>query len=453
MDRIQRYAPDTNFFLQAKTAEQLPWQDLTDAVRVELFLLDEVMGELDRHKANGNTRPARRARDVFAKLDPLIDDELEELVVKESGPQVVWRLAPFLDSGRTKPTVLDLSTADGRIVEQAVALQQMLGDLAFLSNDRLPRRMAKAVGLSHQKIPDSWLLDPETDDRDKEIAKLKDELRTWSKRSPQLEVQLVSKGEVIERVEGSICRYRPLSEEFLDDAMQVIEQRHPEESAGVPGQVTVTRAAAIEKYQQERSEWWNKTKEHLKRQTARLNLYHGSVDLTLAVSNSGSAPAEGLSVRAWVEGSMMLVNDVLKNELYTSSPRLVLPRPPKMERFSMLRQPTFPEHLSRMHDLIRMPPEARDLQGFYWDYKDKDHLMCKAAEGTCEDFRHQIRRVELPVILCLPQNEDEPRGCLHVRWSARNLPKAIEKKYPIRLAINWQDSDEVVGRLLIDSTL
>jgi hypothetical protein len=345
---------------------------------------------------------------------------------------------------------LDLSTADGRIVEQAVALQQMLGDLAFLSNDRLPRRMAKAVGLSCQKIPDSWLLDPETDERDKEIAKLKDELRTWSKRSPQLEVQLASNEGLIERIEGSICRYRPLSNEFIDDAMQIIEHRHSEERVTVPGQVTVTRAGAIDKYQEERREWLAKVKDRLERLPVKLNLDNGLVDLTLTISNSGGAPAEGLSVLVWVEGAMMLVNDVVRDKHFPLGLNFVVPNPPKLERLtspSMLRQSDLTEHLRGMHDLI--PPIPRDPKTFYWDYEEKDGLWCKSVEGTCQDFRHHVHEMELPVILCLPQDESEPRGCLHIRWSARNLPKAIEKRYPIRLTVDWKDSDEVVGPLVI----
>lgn len=457
MAHIQRYAPDTNFFFHAKSPEQLPWRELTDADEVELVVLDEVMRELDRHKANGNSRSARRAREVFAKLDPLIDDEVEEILVRECGPRVVWRLAPFLDPGRTKPGVLDLSTSDGRIVEEAFALHQMIGNLAFLSNDRLPRRMAKAVGLTSLKIADDWLLEPETDNRDKEIAKLKEELKTWERRSPQIDIQLVKDEKAIERIEGSVWRHGPLSDQFIGEALQSIQLRYPEESSAIPGQITVTSERAIAAYQLARREWLARVRDYLERQPARLNFDKGLLELTLAISNSGGAPAEGLSIEVWVEGAMMLVNDAVRAKFFTSGPRISLPKPPKFERlsaFDMPRQPNFSDSLSRMHDMIKMPSAARDSQGFYWDYENRDGLMCKSAEGTCEDFRHQVRDVELPIILCLPQDEhEEPNGCLHVRWSARNLPKAIEKKYPIRLTFDWLDSEDVIGRLLIEDSL
>ncbi len=456
MDHIQRYAPDTNFFFQAKSPDQLPWQDLTDAGKIELIVLDEVMGELDRHKSNGNSRTARRAREAFTKLDPLIDEELEEVVVRESGPRVVWCLAPFLDPNRSKPDVLDLSTADAKIVEQAFAVQQMFGNLAFLSNDRLPRRMAKAVGLVSQKLPDAWLLDPEADERDKEIAKLKEELKAWSKRSPQIDVVLIRDEEIVNRIDGTVLRYRPLSDEFVANGLQTIRLRYPEENTGIPDQITLVSRVAVAKYQKARGEWLSEVKSYIERQPDKFNFDKGLVELTLSVKNSGGAPAEGLSIKVWVEGPMMLVNDRVRDKYFAPGPRSSLPTPPKLERFSafeMLRQPTFPDHLSRVHDLIQMPPRARDPDGFYWDY-EKDDLCCKSVEGTCQDFRHQVHEVEVPIILFFPKDaEKKPRGCLHVLWSARNLPEPIEKKYPISLDFDWHDPEDEVGSLLIDGKL
>src|SRR5690606_31289752 len=108
----------------------------------------------------------RRAKAAFKTLDPLIDDDEQEVVVRKTGPRVVWRLAPDLPGDRAWPTQLDPSSADGRIVEQALAVRQLVGDLALLTHDRLPRRLAKTVGLDRQRVPDEWLLPPEPDERD-----------------------------------------------------------------------------------------------------------------------------------------------------------------------------------------------------------------------------------------------------------------------------------------------
>ncbi|KAB7779816.1 hypothetical protein CEK66_05910 [Xanthomonas sp. LMG 12460] len=450
MDSIQRFALDTNFFLQVKAAELLPWDELTNAAKVELFLLDEVMGELDHHKSNGNNRAARRARGVFEKLDPLIDGEVDELVVRESGPRVVWLLAPFFDPERAKPASLDLSSADGRIVEQAFALHQECGSVVFLTHDRLPRRMAKSVGLPFKKIPESWLLAPENDERDKEIAKLKDELKVWSNRFPQVEVQLFRDEKQVDRISGSIRQYRPLCDDFIDTAAEIIESRFPEESAGVPGQVTVTRQSDLLAYQQARREWCKSVRERIEKLPARLNLDQGLFELTLSVNNVGGAPAEGLTLEVLVEGPMMLVNDKLKEKWFPPGIRFTPPQPPILERYSgfeRFSRPSLPE-VADLHRHFNPHPVPRDPERFYWDYAE-DAILCKSAEGSCVDFRHQARAVNLPIILFLPQGEGEPRGCLLIRWSARNIPRALEKKFSINLAIDWKDSEDDVSKLVI----
>lgn len=450
MDSIQRYALDTNFFLQVKAAETLPWGELTKATRVELYLLDEVMGELDRHKSNGNSRAARRARGIFGKLDPLIDGDIDELVVKEGVLQVIWRLAPFFDPNRVKPAGLDLSTADGRIVEQAFALQQFHGSVVFLTHDRLPRRIAKSIGLPCEKIPESWLLEPEKDERDKEISKLKDDLKVLNSRFPQVEVQLFRDDKAIDCIEGLLCRYHALSEVFLDDATDAIENRFPEESFGIPGQVTVTRHSDLLAYQQARQEWRDGVREKIAKLPARLNFDQGLLELKLTVSNTGGAPADGLTLEVRLEGAMMLVDHKKKEKWLSSEVRFAPPAPPKLERYSgsewYMRQ-SLPD-LNGLHRHFQTPPSPRDPQRFYWDY-DEDAILCKSVKGSCGDFRHQMREVEFPIILCLPQGEIEPKGCLHIRWSARNMPKVVEKKYSIKLSIDWYDSEDAVHRLVI----
>lgn len=60
----RRYAPDTNFFLQFKPAEELSWGDLTgeQVDEVELIVLLEVAQELDGHKSSATGRRSKRVR-------------------------------------------------------------------------------------------------------------------------------------------------------------------------------------------------------------------------------------------------------------------------------------------------------------------------------------------------------------------------------------------------------
>lgn len=212
---MQRYAPDTNFFLQFKLPEELPWAELTNADDIELIVLAEVLGELDKHKNGGNERRAARSRSTLQRLRPLIVTDQETIELRKQGPRVVYRLAPDLPVERAKPATLDISTADGRIVEEALACKAVMGDLALLTHDSLPMLTARRHGLPIAPLPETWRLPPERDAKDKEIAGLKAELAAWTARAPDIAVQMGGADESVECIEGNLTRYAPLSRQFF----------------------------------------------------------------------------------------------------------------------------------------------------------------------------------------------------------------------------------------------
>lgn len=454
---VKRYAPDTNFFLQAKAAAELPWAELTDAALIELIVLHPVLAELESHKSKGNSRAARRSRAVLTKLDPLIDDDADEVVERKEKPRVVFRLAPPLDAKRQKPDLLDLDTPDGRIVEQALAVRELLeGELTFLTQDRVPRITARTVGLPAQKVPDSWLRPPELDERDKKIAQLEAELRELSSRDPRIELELTAGEGAIDQVAGSLVRYRVLPKPFVDRAMAAIDRRYPPETGHVMGSVTVTHEIDLKQYQIKRDRWWEQIRNDLERHAAYLTFQDGLLPLTLTVDNIGSAPAEGFQVDVWVEGNMKLI-DVRKHREYFSQSDRSLPKPPAIEH-------TFgigvagrslaidaQDYMTRMYNPLQHIRPVRDLDGFYIDYDD-DELVASGLKGSCGEFRHQLGGFEIPLLLTLPwDTDDEPRGCLKVRYSANNMPKPIEQVVPIKLELEWRDAEDSARKMLMDS--
>lgn len=455
---LQRYAPDTNFFLQFKSPQELPWGEITEAATIELVVLDEVLRELDSHKSSNNKRRSRRAREAFNTLDSLIDDDEVEVVVRDAKPRVIWRLAPLLPGNRDKPSELDLDTPDGRIVEQALAVREVLGgELALLTHDRLPRRLAKTVGLGAQRLPDTdtWLLPPETDERDQENARLKAELKALANRHPQIELTVLDEGESVERIEGPLLRYAPLSDEFIAQAMLTVEQRHPEQSTLYPGEVTITRHADVVSYQRKRREWLDDVKDRLERHPSHLMFRHGLHDIDLVLRNVGSVPAEGLTVEVLAEGTIRLMNPRKHEELFSGPFTFGLPDPPKLEsRMELLSRSVLgdPGTIGRLHnfDHLLPPAPARDPRRFYWDYDDEG-FVSTGVTGSCGDFRHQVHEARLPLKLFVPwEVEGEPEGCLRVRYSAKNLPKPIEKVFPIRLHFEWEDSEAAIEQLLLN---
>jgi len=451
MPKVTRFAPDTNYFLHARHAKELPWLEISNADQIEIIVLGEVLAELDRHKSGGNSRRSRRAREAFQLIDPLIDDDAEEVEVRSDPPRVVWKLAPTLDASRVRPSVLDLSTPDGRIVEQAFAVKELLGgDLALFTHDRLPRLLAKSIGLSCQRIPEHWLLPPEADEKDKENAKLREQLRALSSRAPEIKVDLLDGEDPITRIAATMPRYEPLPVDVLDDAVAIVLSRNPVEQINIPGQISVVTDYARIKYTGERSKWETEVRRYLERQPARLNLMESVCSYTLRIRNTGFAPAEAVEVDVWVEGALRIVNHQ-KNELVSRLKFFKLPSAPQLERssaydpFSYLRSP---QNFANV--IPKMPPLAREPSRFYWDYEDE--LFCEGLAGSCQDFRHQVAEVDLPVVLTQPEAvSGAPTGCLRIRCSARNLPTALEWSFPIRLEYEFQDSEDAVRDLLLNT--
>ncbi len=86
--------------------------------------------------------------------------------------------------------MLDLSKADNRHIEEVLAFQSANDGqpTVILTHDTCPMLTARRVGLECVAVPDSWLLDPEKDDRQTENEELKRQLKELQNQYPQLSV-------------------------------------------------------------------------------------------------------------------------------------------------------------------------------------------------------------------------------------------------------------------------
>lgn len=448
---MQRYAPDTNFFLQFKPPEEVPWAELTDANDIELIVLAEVLGELDKHKNGGNTRRATRSRNTLQRLRPLIVTGQETIEVRKQGPRVVYRLAPDLPAERTKPTTLDTSTADGKIIEEALACKATMGDLALLTHDSLPMLTARRHGLPVAPLPDTWRLPPERDAKDKEIASLKEELAAWTARAPKIDVQMQVHGEYVDRIEGNLTRYAPLSQQFLEKAMQAVEVRHPDETVRIPGRLAISREADRERYEHERAEWVAKVRDHLGRYPNTLNRGDSVFALMLTLQNLGLASAESLVVEVFAEGNIRLVRPDDMTQ-FLERQKFGLPQPPRMRSLMDLADPLGIRISTPNLAQVRSVDTRRDTppRDFYWQF-DSPGVLSQCLEGACTDFRHQFHKEETELVLSVPMAfTDEPVGCIRIRYSAKNLVQPVEAVWPVRLVYDWRDTEAKTIRFLKD---
>src|SRR5258708_16366660 len=112
---------DSNFFLQCKDRRALPWRDLFESQKVLLLIPRATQEEIDRIKHDGNSRRAKRARKTSTFFREMIESPYLKSVIRDSAPRVEMSFAPILKRGRAAPPTLDLTRADDRIVDDALA--------------------------------------------------------------------------------------------------------------------------------------------------------------------------------------------------------------------------------------------------------------------------------------------------------------------------------------------
>lgn len=448
---VQRYAPDTNFFLQFKKPQELRWGEITAADSIELVVLTEVLDELDNHKNGGNERRARRARDTLRDLRPLILEGQGEVLIRDAKPRVVYRLAPLLPSGRAKPEQLDMDKADARIVEEALACGAGYeGGLALLTHDAYPLRLAAAVGLARQALPDEWRLPPEPDAKDKKLRDLEQALEKWERRSPAIHIELRSGGAAVHEITRAIGRYSEPPDELLDRLLDRIVFVHPEQSTSVAGSITVYRQSEIEGYQRRRREWLQSLRDRMVLHAKLAGFRKGIVPIELELTNTGGATAEQLAVELQAEGDVALVRMKTLND-FEDKQLSDWADPPPLKTLAeiAITEPTFDFTGPTV-------PSMRGLHGmqgvhgrdFYWEF-DEPEIQSKRLTGACGDFRHGIHREVVAFGIVAPWNGNATgKGRLVLSYSAKNLPEPVKISWPIDLQQNEADVGEELERLV-----
>lgn len=220
---------DTNVLIQCKTLDQLPWQKVRpDVAEFSLLLTRVVTGQLDKLKTDVNRRREERARKAGKLIDRLLESTAGEIVISENGPRVVLRIAERAKIVWGNYPELDREHSDDRMVAEAMALRKSGREMILVSQDAGPRISAKQEGLAAFKVPDDWLLPPQSDGRDKEIQKLRAELELLREQGPLLEVQLATAdGDPLGEIELSPDVVPGFTDAALDALVAETQVRYP----------------------------------------------------------------------------------------------------------------------------------------------------------------------------------------------------------------------------------
>jgi len=435
------FVPDTNFFLQCRDPSELPWTEVTDSPSICVLVVEEVLGELDRLKGDGNARRAKRARKYCSLLRPLVMGPQSEVVLREANPRVTIAFAPLLEETINAPK------ADQRIVLEALASAvHITGGVELLSADSGPIRFAAKKGLPCTAIPEGWLLEPEANEEEK---RLKAELEVLRQTLPEIELEV--DGAV--PIEWNVVYYPPLSDKFVDGLVERIvaskpRKERPQKGRDVAESMLVVLIPESDwiSYEREYFAWQGKLRECLALIPGMYNLIGVGGELRLLVSNTGYVPADNLEVAIEACGNIKLIEP---GGDFAQLEHLKLPQPPKEPRFASFRAPV---GAGGYHSNYSVPPIAgfRDRSRFYWDY-DGGGLGDKAT-GECAEFRHQAGATTLPVQFTWGTPQAPSFGAsIKVVVSASNLRRPVENKgISVRAAVTLGDSEALANRLVAE---
>jgi hypothetical protein len=311
--------------------------------------------------------------------------------------------------------------------------------------------------LNFFSVPDEWLLAPEPDERDKRVKQLEERVALLEKQTPVIEIAV---DEGVQQIELLVPDYQPLPANTVDRLVEAITARFPMKtdfaltpseklmSVGGVGMFTLHPPSEweIAKYQgEEYPKWAQSVRSRLENLHSKLRL-KGTAEVRLLIGNVGTVSAEHVQVAIRMSDGLLNV-DVRQHEKMLSAvmtrPRAPNPPEPRRARLDGL------GGLQDLTDIGRpyMPemPMRRDRDKFYLKTgKDVD------AEWVweCENMRHGAEPEQFYFRVGLNALARPSGGQMTVEVSAENLPRAQERRFPIRITYEVGDLEAVAMRWL-----
>ena len=450
------FVPDTNFFIQCHSASDLDWAEVGEYAEVNLILCRPVLGEIDNFKYKGNTRLARRAKNLNSQLREILSTLNQNIVVKESNPKVSIVLDLFCKPDPSLDT-LDYSKVDNEIVGICCQLTKLQPDkdVRLLSHDTGPLLVARALNLPHTLIPDNWLLDPENTASEKEVKRLNEEAARLKSNEPKFRIVcLNSMATEAEALEYEFPVYDNLSDCEISGFTDMLRSKFPINNFDVPLMNSLYMPPSneeLDKYKQEHTSWIEQCVRFLK-------CIHspdddtGILDICFLASNEGTRPAKDALVTIQAHGDLKISPppgdyDDYPDETSLPSP----PIPPKMrptgigQMAEMLKGIAEGNYLRGIPDL-NSPTPSQDPNGFY--YKNKPAIPNRLYSVKCEQWRHGTGDEDFHARIYYNRSKAETKGMLECVIHAENLSEPVRKKIPIRIVAQRKDGRDYVHSLI-----
>lgn len=444
---------DSNLFLQCRPLEDLDWDRLVGREEVTILVPSAVLAELDKHKSDGNSRRAQRARRALQFLNALLEAPDDTVIVRTSPTKVIAQFAPEVsgDAGTLN---------DDSILIEVAEMSRTRGNqtVGLVTHDTNLKVKAKRKGLRFFAVPDEWLLAPEPDERDKRVRQLEEEVALLKRQTPIIEITLDGNQEI----ELVVPSYEPLTPGTVERLVEAMTAKFPMKtdfsltsterllSAGGIGMFGLRPPAdwEIAKYQNEEYPRWEQSLcGRLKQLHTSLRIRDAATDIRLLIANNGTVPGEHVHVALKVSEGLLNVDpehyDKLMKRLLT---RPGAPSPPQPRQTSL-------DSVGNLHGLSGFtPPYMPEIP----IRPKRDKFYLKAGKGIdtewvweCENMRHGVLPQEFSFKVGMHAQSQPSGGQMIIEVSAENLPKAAVKQFRIKIASVPADTERAANEWLV----
>ena len=485
--------PDTNLFIQCKPLEELDWSEWKDFAEVHLRVCRTVTREIDDQKARGNSRVAQRARATYQLFGRVLDSEQEHLLIRNSDPTVKLFVESVSQSSTDLEDQFIYNKPDDQIVGRVHKFREDNPgvDVRLLTLDLGPRMTARHLGIPFVPIKAEWLLQPENDESEKEIIRLRSRVTQLEEAEPRFKIELVGEeGEALEQLEIEHLIYEPLSVSDIDILVESLTNRYPMRTDFTPGEPAVDdkritvgewldrkdatgppKDEDIAKYRErDYPNWTRQCRRILSDLHKELQREVGQPIFEIAVTNEGTRPGNDALVVINKMGNFEICPPPYKSEVdEDSEEELALPRPPRppvgpqapnplssifeisrfAESVNLLQRTMNPLHTEPI--LLPRPimplQQRRDPNGFFYK-PDRPSEPGESFAVECEQWRHSMGPEPFVGEIFFGTEQEEVRGLLRCEVHAENLSVPVSEQFPVRISIRRATSKERARELV-----
>jgi hypothetical protein len=317
---------DTMVYLHFVPFDQIDFAAIVDAELVTIVVPRVTFKELEKHKINhASARTRERARQALVLLEKCIESgspvrdgvsiafipRLPRLDMEQYGLNPLWN-----------DDVLIASVVEYRSDNPSE-------ETILVTDDTGARLTCRHLGVKTIRPPEKYRLAPELDDDEKETRRLRRELEKLQHALPKLAIGFVDGMELVRHF--SLRPPEPVNESVIAKTLAQLKRALPEHTlkkasasaddpmlSGLAQMFTVTDAFGgipdeeVRRYNEERLTYFDEYAQYMRATASLKNRLARTLRFTIAISNTGTAPAEDVDLRLYFpDGFSLCAEDEL----------------------------------------------------------------------------------------------------------------------------------------------